>query len=428
MLAAEEEATFGAADEAPVAGELAGFEGGVGAVGPRVRGPVVEPGVAVEAGGEAGNGGLEAGEGVADPTGRRRAVRTVAALGCAVAPAGEDGEEAGAAPLVDRAAPGVNVLVVEFAVPAVVVGEVAAELEEQLRVGAHPKLLDAAALACSEARAVEVDPAQRGEREAEDDDFGAGLGRRAGEGERVAGATAAQAGERGVELQRPGREAVGEAPGDLVVAAVDVEAFVGFGAEGAELEQHRDRREAVGVEPVLLRHQLFGGAPEEVVGAIREGLGEPLGGGFLVELAGGAGRPVPGEAADPAGVGVGAFFEQVLLAEDLGEVPHLAAEDEPRRPPRRAPRRRGEVVQREPELLRQRPDPVLGGVDELAAVLGGLAGGELARGPAAAADPVRVRLIQRRSDPPLVQPIGAGQPREPRAHDRHPHPVPAATV
>jgi hypothetical protein len=39
---------------------------------------------------------------------------------------------------------------------------------------------------------------------------------------------------------------------------VDVEAFVGFDAEGAEGDQHRDRAEAADVEAVLLGHELLG--------------------------------------------------------------------------------------------------------------------------------------------------------------------------
>jgi hypothetical protein len=59
--------------------------------------------------------------------------------------------------------------------------------------------------------------------------------------EREGGAAPAQRGQRAVELERPGRQAFGQAPGNLVVAAVDVEAFVGFDSEGTELDQHRDR-------------------------------------------------------------------------------------------------------------------------------------------------------------------------------------------
>jgi hypothetical protein len=93
VLAAEEEATFGAADEAPVAGVLAGFEGGVGAVGPGVGGPVVEPCVTVVAGGEAGDRVVDPAEGGADAAVGRRTVRSGAALGGAVAAAGVHGEE-----------------------------------------------------------------------------------------------------------------------------------------------------------------------------------------------------------------------------------------------------------------------------------------------------------------------------------------------
>jgi len=167
-----------------------------------------------------------------------------------------------------------------------------------------------------------------------------------------------------VEPQGAGREAFGEAPGDLVVAAVDVEAFVGFRAEAAELDQHRDRRQAVDVEPVLLGHELFGGEAEELLGAVGEGAVEPLGGGHLVELPRGAGRPVPADGANATRVGMGASADQVLVALDLGEAADLAVEEEAGVGAGPLARRRFEVVEGE-------------------AVLGGLPGGELARRPAA---------------------------------------------
>ena len=54
------------------------------------------------------------------------------------------------------------------------------------------------------------------------------------------------------------------------------------------------------------------------------------------------------------------------------------------------------------------------GVDELAAVLGGLAVRPAARGPAAPADPVRVRLVDGAADPVAGQLVGAGRARRGR--------------
>ena len=73
---------------------------------------------------------------------------------------------------------------------------------------------------------VEVDAAQRGEGEAEDDDVGARLGRRSRRKRGRRRSRGGAGGERAVEAAGARREAFGEAPGELVVAAVDVEAFV----------------------------------------------------------------------------------------------------------------------------------------------------------------------------------------------------------
>src|SRR6202000_2780676 len=82
--------------------------------------------------------------------------------------------------------------------------------------------------------------------------------------------------------------------------------------------------------------------------------------------------------------------------------------------------RRFEVVEGEAGLGGEGAGAVGGGVDEPAAVLGGLPGGEIARGPAAPTDPRPVRLMERAGDAALVEPIGAGEPGEPGGDDRDP--------
>lgn len=111
---------------------------------------------------------------------------------------------------------------------------------------------------------------------------------------------------------------------------MDVEPFVGFGAEGAELNQHRDRAEPVDVEAVLLGHQLFGRQPQQALGAVRQRRVEPLGSRHLVQFARRAPGSRPVEAADPPRVGSRAPADQRLVAVDLAEAAHLAVEDEPR--------------------------------------------------------------------------------------------------
>jgi hypothetical protein len=109
----------------------------------------------------------------------------------------------------------------------------------------------------------------------------------------------------------------------------------------------------------------------------------------------------------------------MLVAVDVAEAPHFAAEDEARMEARPLALRRFDVVEGQLQLGGEGADPVLDRVDELAAVLGGLRGGELAGGSAAAADPVRMGLEERARDAALMQAVGAGEARQAGADDRH---------
>ena len=79
-----------------------------------------------------------------------------------------------------------------------------------------------------------------------------------------------------------------------------------------------------------------------------------------------------------------------------------------------------EVVERQPELLRELLDRDVVRVDQLAAVLVDLPVGEVAAaGPAASADPVR-SLVDLRRVPRLLQAVGSRQPGETGADDDDP--------
>ena len=105
---------------------------------------------------------------------------------------------------------------------------------------------------------------------------------------------------------------------------------------------------------------------------------------------------------------VGHLRERVRLAEEVAELLgalRLGLE---------------QVVERQPELLRELLDRDVVRVDQLAAVLVDLAVGEVAAaGPAAAADPVR-SLVDLCRVPRLLQAIGGGQPGETGADDDDP--------
>ena len=78
------------------------------------------------------------------------------------------------------------------------------------------------------------------------------------------------------------------------------------------------------------------------------------------------------------------------------------------------------VVERQPEFLRELADAGVALVDQLAAVFGNLSLGEIpAPRPATPADP-RVRLVDRRVDARLLQPVRAGETGQTGAHHHDP--------
>ena len=102
---------------------------------------------------------------------------------------------------------------------------------------------------------------------------------------------------------------------------------------------------------------------------------------------------------------VGHLRERVRLAE---EVPELLGA---------LGLRLQQVVERQPELLRELLDRDVVGVDQLAAALVDLAVGEVAAaGPAASADAVRA-LVDLCRIPRLLEAVGSGQPGETGADD-----------
>ena len=75
------------------------------------------------------------------------------------------------------------------------------------------------------------------------------------------------------------------------------------------------------------------------------------------------------------------------------------------------------ILESQPELSNQGPNPRVVGVDELPTVLRHLAVREPARGPAPPANPVRARLVHGHLHTALVETVRAGQAGQAAAHD-----------
>ena len=218
-------------------------------------------------------------------------------------------------------------------------------------------------------------------------------------------------------MDRPVGEGRGDRVDDLVVAALDVVALVGAGRALDVLGEQVEGAEPGRVEPELRCHLGPHVLAPRAGGAAGQPPVEPVGDREPVEGDRGGGVIGGAVGADPTRV-----VEQKAL-----EQPPLGAH---RRPAHQAPvqpqprgagvRDRVEVGELEPEALRQRPHPVVARVDELAAVLGRLGVVPVARGPAAPADPVGVRLVDGRGDAAVVESKGAGEPGETGADDHDP--------
>ena len=265
--------------------------------------------------------------------------------------------------------------------------------------------------------AVEVDPAQGGERHRQHHPVGDHLAADPGEAQGEAAVTAPrQRLERGIEADGAVRKRASEAVDDLVVAPAHVIALVGpLDLAGVEVEEV-EGAEPVGIEPELARHL----GPDELARASEAAAGnirvEPLGDAETIERPGRVGRvgvavwaDAPRRRLDPA-------LEARRASRRSGDAAG-AVEPEPRAA---RVRDRVEVDQLELEPTSQRPHPPMAGVDEFATVLGRLRARELARCPAAAADPLGVRLIDRAAEAATLEPVGAGEAGETRADDDDP--------
>ena len=144
---------------------------------------------------------------------------------------------------------------------------------------------------------------------------------------------------------------------------------------------------------------------------------QPVGGRALVEPSGRSPGSVVGVRADPAGVAVGGDPEPVVPGIDRVLGATRPAQEVAVVRGRTGVGQTAQVVELEPELGHEGAERVVHGVDELAAVLGRLAVGPAARGPAAASEPVGVGLVDRAGDAAPGQLVGAREPREPGADD-----------
>ena len=363
----------------------------------------------------------EAGEIAADLALDGRRVRTAGreARG-ARAPAEVGGDDRAPPGLAQGALPGVEKgrVADHVAVPVAEGLRPALELHQHLGVRTHPELVDAAPLLGAQTRAAEVDPAQGRERDREHDPVGDHLVGHAAEAHPVAAIGPLEERlQRRPEPDRPVGQLPRERVDDLVVASADVEALVGAGRVLDELVEEVEGAQPVGVEAELARHLRPHQLPLLPTAAARAVVVEPVGDRELVEGAGRRGcvgvavRPYAAcRRLDPA-------LEHAAARAQLATMAPGAVEPQPRTAGVRNSVQIGEL---KPELLRERADSLVARVDELPPMLGRLSARELARRPAAAADPLRVRLVHRAREPALLQPVGAREAGEAGADDDDP--------
>ena len=157
------------------------------------------------------------------------------------------------------------------------------------------------------------------------------------------------------------------------------------------------RRKTRHVEPVPGSHHLIQVHAQRGAGDPGDVLVQPLGHRHLVECAPLVGRGPPRdgcvgglfslrEHAEPLGLDLESIDNRLLFVPPVGEGPEVPVhEGEPRESWEPA---LPEIVQRQVQFLSQCSDVNVSGIDELSAVLGGLAVREPSCGPAPTADPV----------------------------------------
>ena len=302
------------------------------------------------------------------------------------------------------------------------------ELQGQLAVGTHRELVDRRRLQPRQPRLGQVDLAQQGERQREHHVVGDPAGRRRTRpGDQGPGAVrvADQCGEGRPELDLL-RQQRCEAGRDLLVAAADVVLLVAR-AEDAQLPLTREGQQIEHVQRALRRAlravlDRVGDVEQltqprgRTTGHVRR---DPVADRHPVQLqtarrvAG-----VEGRVARSRHVRVQLLPDGLDVAGGLGVGVERTVEPVDRLGAGRL--RRQQVVQREPEGLRELPDGGVPLVDQLTAVLGDLTLVEVPGDrPAAATDAVR-RLDHRRAVARLTQLVGRAEAGQPGTDDDDP--------
>ena len=295
------------------------------------------------------------------------------------------------------------------------------ELQQHLRVRPHPQLVDRLQALPAEPGPVQVDVAERGERQAQHDVVGDhGRGHTAEPELERPVAPFDHRLQRRLQVQRVGGEQVGEHVRDLIVAAADVVALVRRSARvrrDVRVEQ-RDRGRVLGVDPPEPREpDVDRPAQERRAPAGHVGV-HPLAHRHPVERLRGRARLPPPVRTDLLRVTHQPADHHVEVLPNVVPIPERSVQDQQTLDVALLLVGGPQVVEVQAKGRDDAPELYVPGVDELAAVLGHLSAVERPRGPTAAADPI-ARLVQVRTDAVLLQLVRAANTGETRSHHDH---------